>query len=671
MEASRSCGLKRRTKRAATSLELLAGAAAVLASCAEEHSPAQTRAAIAAPAVGTPRTARTSLRDQLRTDLGALRHASDGGGSARVESLDGKSTDVVAGASSAWRIVFETGELGIAAGGSLFLQVSPFWGWSTPQVEEPQAPGFTRVSTDAQGVALSAHTLDSQLLAVRIAGRALARGEHVTFEYGAGAHGAKADDFAEHCSKFWIAVDGDGDGIRKLIADSPCIDVVAGPAAILSAVAPTILRPGEAGTLHLALLDASGNCGVKEHAIVRFEDAPQSLARDARLELAAEHDSTAPLTFTPTAEGTFRWRAIATLDDGRELSCPMGPLVVSPSAPRVLWADLHGHSGESDGTGTVEQYWHYARDVAGLDAAALTDHDHWGMQFLDQREADWQSFAKLARSFNAPGSFVALAGYEYTDWIHGHRCVLWFGDEAQLYSSLDERYDTPQKLWAALRGKRALTIPHHVAGGPIALDWNIASDKELEPVVEITSVHGTSEAQDSGKRIYASVPGNFARDGLAHGSALGFIGSGDSHDGHPGLAQLGGHYPCSGLAAIVCEERSADALYDALRSRRVYATSGARILLRFSFAGQPMGSSVSAADVAKSSAVFASVVGTAAILRVDVIHGAEVAVSVEGDGRLELVVSGELADVAVGDWVYVRVLQEDGEQAWSSPIFVR
>jgi hypothetical protein len=190
-------------------------------------------------------------------------------------------------------------------------------------------------------------------------------------------------------------------------------------------------------------------------------------------------------------------------------------------------------------------------------------------------------------------------------------------------------------------------------------------------VVEIVSVHGSSEAADSPKRIAQSVPGRFARDGLAHGSVLGFIGSGDTHDGHPGLARLGGHYACSGLAAVVSEEHSAAAIHDSLKSRRVYATSGARIVLRFSFAGAPMGAVVSAADASRSAALFASVSGTAPIERLDVVRGAGVALSFEGDGGLELTISGVLEGVGPGEWVYVRVVQADGELAWSSPIFVR
>src|SRR4029450_4730585 len=65
------------------------------------------------------------------------------------------------------------------------------------------------------------------------------------------------------------------------------------------------------------------------------------------------------------------------------------PLVVAPDAAPPLWAALPGHPNLSDGTGTPDDYYSYARDVAGLDAAALTDHDHWGIPFLDGAPAAW------------------------------------------------------------------------------------------------------------------------------------------------------------------------------------------------------------------------------------------------------------------------------------------
>jgi hypothetical protein len=111
---------------------------------------------------------------------------------------------------------------------------------------------------------------------------------------------------------------------------------------------------------------------------------------------------------------------------------------------------------------------------------------------------------------------------------------------------------------------------------------------------------------------------NFARtalgEGLAHAArlganpfAFGLIGSTDTHLGTPGLAReawTGGHggagtplgeaipdalldpieYNPGGLAVLWAEQNSRQSLFDAMRRREAYATSGPRITLRF-FAG--------------------------------------------------------------------------------------
>ena len=50
-----------------------------------------------------------------------------------------------------------------------------------------------------------------------IGGRALAEGERVRIVYGAGPAGARADRYAERGSRFWVAVDGNADGVRRVL----------------------------------------------------------------------------------------------------------------------------------------------------------------------------------------------------------------------------------------------------------------------------------------------------------------------------------------------------------------------------------------------------------------------------------------------------------------------
>ncbi len=42
---------------------------------------------------------------------------------------------------------------------------------------------------------------------------------------------------------------------------------------------------------------------------------------------------------------------------------------------RIFWGDVHGHTSHSDGKGSLDDYFAYARDVSNLDFVIVTDHD--------------------------------------------------------------------------------------------------------------------------------------------------------------------------------------------------------------------------------------------------------------------------------------------------------
>jgi hypothetical protein len=609
------------------------------------------------------RTARPDLLEALREDVRATRHPADGGGRAWLDPDAEEDTATTASTPGRWSIVYEVGPLGIAEKGVIFLQVSPFWGWSTPQVTDERMPGFTTITTEAKDVTLTPRTLAQQLLGIEVTGRALGAGERVRIVYGAGEAGAVADRYAERGSRFWIAVDGDGDGVRKLIDDSPAVTVRAGRPDRLQAILPTTAHPGETVRLHLAVLDQLGNTGVDVAGDLVIDPSP-GLDVVARVTLSTDDGGRASVPVTAREAGTYRLR----VSGPGELAAESNPMEVSATGPRVLWGDLHGHSNLSDGTGLPEDYYRYARDVAGLDVAALTDHDHWGMQFIDGHPELWQEISRETQRFHDPGRFVTLLAYEWTNWIYGHRHVLYFTDSGPLYTSIDPRTETPAQLWAALAGQEALTVAHHSAGGPIATDWTFVPDPVLEPVTEVVSVHGSSEAEDSPGRIYDPVPGNFVRDALDLGYRFGFVGSGDSHDGHPGNAHLAAR--TGGLAAILSEELTRPAVLEALRSRRVYATSGQRILLRFSLAGARMGTTVARATLPAIPEALVRVVGTGPLERIDIIRAGNAVDSLPCGGAREVTFTHPVNDLTAGGYVYVRVVQTDGGLAWSSPVYL-
>ncbi|MFC2173269.1 CehA/McbA family metallohydrolase [Acidobacteriota bacterium] len=611
-------------------------------------------------AKGSP-NAHWDVVQKMQQDRGAKRHPSDGGGRAWIEQAEGENPGATASEPGRWSIVYESGPLGVSEGGRVFLIINPYWHWSYPQDLSPEVPGYTTVSTTASGLDLEIERFSQYELAVTWSGGSLDPGERLVFVYGAGKMGALADRYAERDARFWIAVDGDGDGVRKVLADSPGLDVAPGPPALLLLTLPSTARLGQTVRLTAAILDRMGNAGCPVAGEIIFNALPDGLDMPDRIRLAPPDRGRTSVDITVEKEGIYWLSAIGP----QGLAATSNPMVADTEIPRILWADLQIHSNFSDGTGVPEDLYIYARDVAGLDAAAVTDHDHWGMLFLDQHPSLWEEIGRQAERFNDPDRFVTFLGYEWTSWIHGHRHVLYPGNEGEVFSSIDPSYDDPEELFDALRGYDAATLTHHTAGSPVATNWTIPPDPVLETVTEIVSVHGSGEAADSPHTVPGAIRGNFVRDALDRGYRLGFVGSGDGHDGHPGLAHLGA--PTGGLAAIMSEELNRESILHALRTRRVYATSGPRIVLNVTLNDYPIGSSIPAP--LKQGRLKIRVVAPGGIRQIDLVRSGKVVRSLAGQGRRVLSIELPVENLRPAEYLYLRVIQENTGLAYTSPFY--
>ena len=566
---------------------------------------------------------------------------------------------VPAGGRASWEIVYTAGPLGVATGGGVLFQVSPFWGWSPPQTEAPAAEGHVGVTTSGSA-RLEVEVGDLGYAIARVMEGRVAAGESVTFAYGP----ARADRFAEKEERFYVKVDGDGDGFFAPVTGYPLVETLPGEAARLLATASSFTGPDGAVRLTVAALDAMDDRATGYRGTVRLEatgasfDLPPPYTFD-------EHDAGAhTFELHGATKDSFR---IEVADDAGGLAALSNPIAPGPfpTGHVLLWGDLHGHSNLSDGTGTPEDYYAFARAVAALDVAALTDHDAHGLWALDERPELWDRIRAAARRAYEPGRFVTFAGYEWTSWTFGHRHVL-FGrdDDAPLFSMRAPATSTPEGLWAALAGHDAITIPHHPAGGPVPIDWD-HHDPRFEPVVEITSIHGCSEAYGVARMIYHPVRGAFVRDALARGYRLGLIGSGDTHNGHPGLGDPAA--PTSGLAGILATGTTREAVLEAIRKRHVFATSGARIPIVFSVEGALMGEEITIAT-GKPAAYEGRVWATDRLEKVEVIRNGEV-IAVAHPTATEVRITGVDPAPPPSGYYYLRATQFDEQQAWSSPVF--
>lgn len=560
-----------------------------------------------------------------------------------------------------FEIEFTVGKSGIAPGGYILLQISPWWGWSPPHLGDPEIPGSVRVRADFSKPELEVEILPLNRVLVFSPDRPIPPGGRITFFYA----NAAVDRFAEEEELFQFFTDGDGDGHAGPISRQPRIRTVARRPVRLRVTVPPQAQPGEEIAVRAAPLDPLGNWSELEEGeyrlLAKAEDGTGSrVAASASLKGG---EKTVSFSWTPEAEGIYFFR----LEGPAGLSGESNVLFCREGEPslHLYFGDIHGHSRLSDGTGTPEDFYRYAREVSGLDIAALTDHADFGTIPIEGEV--WERIAKAANRAYRPGEFVTFVGFEWTSWIYGHRNVYYRGAAGPVFSSLDQASDTPQKLWKLLEPYQAMTVAHHAGGGPIAVDWEIPPE-ERERLVEISSIHGTSEYLGGEYSIYRPVPGTFVRDALKRGYRLGFTGSGDNHDGHPGNGSAGA--AVTGLLGLYGTGLTREEVWEALESRRVYATTGAKIILNFQVAGSPMGSEVEWPDGRGPVPIALQAAGCATLKRVEVIRNGEAIFAEKGDGVFARYFLEDPDPPDGTSWYYLKIIQEDGQMAWSSPIWV-
>jgi hypothetical protein len=422
------------------------------------------------------------------------------------------------------------------------------------------------------------------------------------------------------------------------------------------------VTPGQEFLFHVSALDESANRDTGFRGTVEIGSPGGGLDLPDRHVFSAEEKGSARIPAVAKEAGVH---SIEVRTSDTRMRAVSNPILCVTEKPQyeLFWGDLHGHSGLSDGTGQPDEFYSYARDVAGLDACALTDHDAHGALPIDENPALWDLIRETTQSFYEPAEFVTFLGYEWTSWTYGHRHVLYPGTEGMIYSFRDSTSDTPEELYSLVKSSGGIVIPHHPGGGPIPIDWNHHDDAG-ESLVEICSVHGNSDHYGCPGQIYRPEQGSFIQDALARGFRLGILASGDTHDGHPGLR--GPDYPSMGLAGIWAKELTREGVLEALGAKRLYGTSGARIILEFTVDGHRMGETMPLSET-REGEILVKVLGTAAVDLLEILENDAVIRSEEpGSSRVELLHRHRLRP---GAYYRVRLVQSDGEMAWSSPVW--
>jgi hypothetical protein len=362
----------------------------------------------------------------------------------------------------------------------------------------------------------------------------------------------------------------------------------------------------------------------------------------------------------------FRWTKpgmhfLRLIDEASGVEAWANAVHVTEQAPteRIFWGDPHWQTYFSDGIRCPEELYAFARDEAFLDFGAITDH----MEAVTDRQ--WDYFTAVTNDYNENGRFATLVGQEWTNHAPGHRNIYVRGDACPALRCTDPDCDTLEKLWAKLEGLDVIAIPHHSANKIMGVDWSLGWNPRYETAVEIYSVWGNSEchAEDGNPRPIrhcgGEVHGRHVLDALNAGFRFGFVGGGDIHDGRPGdhlryLLMRGETYP-QGFTAVRAPALTRDAVYDAMRTRRTYAATQRRIYLETSVATGRLSVRAASEDGIAEAAVIRNGEKTTALLP-------------ESDPRM-VEAAVPLGDMAPDEYCYLRVTTQNGDMAWSSPVW--
>jgi hypothetical protein len=300
---------------------------------------------------------------------------------------------------------------------------------------------------------------------------------------------------------------------------------------------------------------------------------------------------------------------------------------------KVYFADLHSHTGYSDGTLLPVVAHDYARNVAKLDAYSLTDHLEQvdNTEWLDMRESAWDACED--------GEFVAIPGLEWTK-KEGHLNIFdpktnhWPADLAGFYKT-------------AADAKVVCKFNHPGRGDKVfgGLEYSQIGDR----AVQLMEVRKEEEEQ-----AYIRA--------LKLGWHIAPDGSDDTHRPNWGSA-----YAWSGILAPGLSKRN---VLHALKNRHCYSTLDRNCILLFKVNGATMGDIIE--YPVKTVAVVIAVNDPDTDDQITKIELLEDGVVVQTDqpnsNRRQW--KTRFGPKPGKHYYFVKVTQKDGNLIWSAPVWV-
>ncbi|MEO0114825.1 MAG: T9SS type A sorting domain-containing protein [candidate division WOR-3 bacterium] len=314
----------------------------------------------------------------------------------------------------------------------------------------------------------------------------------------------------------------------------------------------------------------------------------------------------------------------------------------------IYFANLHSHSAFSDGQGTPEEAFLYARDSAKIDILALTDHTHY------LTENAYQFIKEIAERYTEDGRFIAIAGQEFGSLNHfGHVTIF----EANQLCSIPTSNLLATYQWLA-QNQLLAQFNHPREGDFNYLNYDYTGDRYCS-MIEV--VNGGGNYTILNEQMYLLA--------LANGWHLSPVANQDNHRKKWGDATTAaGQIPLTGILADTLTKQ---AIIEAMLNRRTYALEVKpktdRIRLKdFSIDNIIMGGIYETSN--PTILIRLEVVAETGFSQIYLYKNGSIYDSVNLPNRDSIVWFKN--DSTTNAYYFIKGIQLDGDQFWSAPIWV-
>jgi len=545
-------------------------------------------------------------------------------GTASVEPA----SDITAGTTGSWKYVFKVGGQGIRKNGGLKLAFHHSSNWEAFQFDDPEAGGFVSVTGPEYAGLEKKFTIHDACIYIHVivSGEALKPDDEITIIIGdtsGGSKGSRAQTYTQDGFSFFTLVDPHGHGSFFQHPFPPTINIKSGKAKKIKVIAPSVVHVNENFDVKIRVEDSFNNVAVDYFSefIIKINGKE---CENFQCKKIKENDALVKIKNVALDKtGVYVIEVIDKNNIVGKSNCIK--CTSDKNEFKVFWGDIHCHLGYMDSVGTTDKFYDYAKNISFLDFVSHSEHmDSFSCKRQASNKFQWDIIRKETAKYNEPGKFVTLLGYENSEIWDAN---IYFPDD-----NISWHVDSfAERLFDFARENNAIVVPHMTTYPQRRRGYDWANyEEDVIPVAEIYSTHGSSEFFGGEMPLGNCEPGGYIVEALNRGLKLGFIGSSDGHDCMPGNSSWGKYK--NGLVAVYTKELTREAIFDAIKNRRCYATTNARILGYFNINENISGSEIDYKGD-KPFNIKVNFFGTGDIEIVQIVKNGKILSSTPGTGR--------------------------------------